>query len=97
LQKKLGEDLKHIYVYPISGLYSELYNPNPDEIRNELKIVGNSIKPNGLFWYKIFNEKSLLTLIEQLEIYVKTKNQISPQFMAVLSNKQKFINNVKNH
>lgn len=84
-----------MYIYPVSGLYSELYNPNPDEIRNELKIVGNSIKPNGLFWYKIFSKKSLYNLIERLELYAKSKNQISPQFMAVLSNRQKFINNIQ--
>lgn len=95
LKKKLGEKLKHIYVYPISGLYNELYNPSPDEIKNSLHIKDNCINPNGLFWYWIFSPQSLMALIEQLEIYAKTKNQISPQFMAILSNKQKFINNVQ--
>lgn len=95
MKKKLGEKLKHIYVYPISGLYNELYNPSPDEMKNSLHIKDNCINPNGLFWHRIFSPQSLMTLIEQLELYAKTKNQISPQFMAVLSNKQKFINNVQ--
>lgn len=87
--------MKHIYIYPISGFYEELYNPNPDEIRNELCIKDNCLKPNGLFWYQIFNPDNLLDLIEQLELYAKTKDKILPQFMAILSNKQKFIYNVQ--
>ena len=90
-----NKDLKYLYLHPISGLYGELYNPNPAEIKNELSINKNCIQPNGLFWHKIFNEKSLYNLIEQLELYAKSKNQISPQFMAVLSNRQKFINNIQ--
>lgn len=95
MKKKLGETLKHLYLYPISGLYNELYNPNPNEIKNALHIQDNCIKPNGLFWYEIFNSKNLTELIEQLELYSKSKVELLPQFMAILSNKQKFINNVQ--
>lgn len=95
MKTKQGEILKYLYVYPISGLYEELYNPNPEEIKNKLYIKGNCIKPNGLFWYKIFNPENLKTLIKELEIYAKNNVEILPQFMAVLSNREKFICNVQ--
>ena len=82
-------------MYPISGLYEELYNPNPEEIKSEIYIKDNCIKPNGLFWYEIFNSENLKALIEDLETYAKNNVEIIPQFMAVLSNKEKFIYNVQ--
>jgi len=87
--------LNYLYVYPVTGLYEELYNPNPDEICGEIQIKNNCLKPNGLFWYNIFSPNNLYNLIEQLELYAKTTTKVKPQFLAILSNKKKFVTNVQ--
>ena len=87
--------MNYLYVYPVTGLYEELYNPNPDEICGEIQIKNNCLKPNGLFWYNIFSPNNLYNLIEQLELYAKTTTKVKPQFLAILSNKKKFVTNVQ--
>lgn len=51
--------MKYLYLYPIGGLYNELFLPDPKTLVDDLEIHNDILDANGYFWRKIFDEKTL--------------------------------------
>ncbi|MGN1268025.1 MAG: hypothetical protein ACI4U0_00760 [Candidatus Aphodocola sp.] len=83
--------MKYLYLYPIEGLYNELFSPNPESIIDDVEIHNCILDANGYFWSEIFDEKNIKDLIGKLKLYSVSKVELSPQFLSVLSNIDNFL------
>ena len=83
--------MKSLYIYPIEGLYNELFNPNPKVLEERISICNEVLSVNGYFWSQIFNKENIQHLIEQLKIFSFTGTELEPQFSSVLSNVNNFL------
>ncbi len=83
--------MKSLYIYPIEGLYNELFNPNPKTLENEIAIINGTLDINGCFWAEIFNNTNILKLIDKLKVFSYSGLDLEPQFSSILSNIENFI------
>lgn len=83
--------MKYLYLYPIRGLYNELFIPNPKTLVDNLEIHNDILDANGYFWNEIFGEKSIIDLIDKLKLYSISKAELSPQFLSILSDIDNFL------
>ena len=83
--------MKSLYIYPIEGLYNELFDPNPKELEEKINISVDTLNVNGYFWAEIFDNNNILKIIDKLRVLSYSGIELEPQFSSVLSNVNNFL------
>ena len=83
--------MKPLYIYPLEGLYNELFNPNPKTLTRDISVYNNTLDANGYFWTEIFDTNNILKIIDKLRLFSYSGIELEPQFSSVLSNVKNFL------
>lgn len=89
--------MNYLNLYPINGLYDELYYPNLFHLSTEP--LGNEgsnslARLNGLYWANLFDEKLIRDAISWMRDYYAYKFCDVPHYCAVLGNTDYFVQRV---
>ena len=90
---KIG--MKPLWLQDISGLYQEFYQPDSRFLMSNSNVIdGCSLDAGSMFWSKMLQKDKIIRLVETLEDNFNNPINQTPQFMGIVSNKNKFIENV---
>jgi len=91
--------MKELNIYPIHGLFNELYNPDINSLSLKSLVVNGkySLKnASGLFWALHLAEPKIRKLLDKLSKKYYFSKPLNPQYLTILSNPDFFIDKVKN-
>lgn len=83
-------------VSSVGGLYHEFFNPNPNLLNEVLEVKNSRLDANGTFWSGFFKQTRIETIIDILKNNAHAKLWQRPQYHAILSDPQQFIERAVN-
>lgn len=86
--------MKVLKINSVGGFYQEMFQPDTEFYKNELKIFNNMLDANSFFWSKHFSEERILNLINLLDINKSVQHYVCPQYRGILADRSLFINKV---